>query len=351
MDSLIPIVFNVPEHFVRVETFVASAEAAQKVVQAFSRQIFGDRIVVDVVVVAPEPGSLRQILKVSIKIGKYTGYSVGGVWAVIFSIIQALETDVGKAAVEGFTGQSPSEIVKEAAEKIASSKEEELDEEQGPLLQEKATKEVCGLLGEILSQMSSRALALPKEQLYGFELPPELEFELADAQADVFEACLGDDLVKSIEFEDSGVPPIQRSDFALRALRPPRVEKEDDTEGAWAVSFETIVVTSPNFAVEEQENRKWKGRSQDGRPLMFTIDDQEFWSKSHRKELKFTEDTVLTVQMATRLRKGKAKELRAVRILKIDDLEIGLPLDENALSAILGSLARPSADERQGSFF
>ena len=84
---------------------------------------------------------------------------------------------------------------------------------------------------------------------------------------------------------------------------------------------------------------------------MFTIDDQEFWSKSHRKELKFTEDTVLTVQMATRLGKGKAKELRAVRILKIDDLEIGLPLDENALSAILGSLARPSADERQGSFF
>lgn len=351
MDSLIPIVFNVPEHFVKVETFVASAEATQRVVQAFSHEIFGNGLVVDVVVVAPEPGSLRQILKVSIKIAKYTGLTVGGAWAIIFSAIQALETDIGKAAVEGFTGHSPSEIAKEAAQKISERKTENLISEEAPFVNQSATKEVCELLGEVLSQMSSRALALPREQLDKVEIPPELKFELTDAQADVFEACLSDELVKSIEFEDSGIPEIPRSEFVLRAVRPPSLEKDEEVDGEWAVSVETIVVTSPNFVVEEQQNRKWKGRAHDGTPLLFTIEDQQFWSKSHRRELKFTEDTVLTVQMATRLRKGRAKELRVVRVLKIDDTQIGQPLDENALSAVLGSLARQTSDERQGSLF
>lgn len=180
---------------------------------------------------------------------------------------------------------------------------------------------------------------------------PELKFELTDAQADVFEACMNDHLVKSIEFEDSGVPPIPRSDFAFRAVHPTRPEKEAELPGEWAISIETVIVTSPNFAVEEQESRKWKGRTQDGRPLLFTIEDQEFWSMSHRRELKFSENTILAVQLATRVHKSRAKEVRAVRVLKIDDLQIGKPLDENALAAFLGSLAKPPVDERQSTLF
>jgi len=351
LENLIPILFNVPEHYVRVETFVASAEATQRVVQAFSSEIFGNNLTIDLVVVAPEPGSLRQILKVSIKIAKYSGITIGGAWAIIFSAIQALETDFGKAAVEGFTGQSPSEIAREFAQKISDTRAVDENEDLEPFVEDGATREVCVLLGKLLSQMSSRALASPRQDLDRSNISPELKFELADAQADVFEACMSDDLVKSIEFEDSGAPPIPRSDFVLRAVHPPRPEREIEPAGEWLVSVESVIVTSPNFVFEEQESRKWKGRTLDGRSLLFTIDDQEFWSKSHRRELKFTENTILNVQMATRVHKGKTKEIRAVRVLKIDDLDIGRPLDENALTAILGSLAKQVSDERQSSLF
>lgn len=144
MENLIPIIFDVPEHSVRVETFVASAEATQRVVKAFSNELFGDSLTIEVVVVAPEPGSLRQILKVSIKIAKYTGITIGTAWAVIFSAIQALETDIGKSAIEGFTGQSPSEIAKEVAQKFAINRALDENEDALPFVK-KAPRRRCAI--------------------------------------------------------------------------------------------------------------------------------------------------------------------------------------------------------------
>lgn len=351
MQQLIPVLFDVPEHFVKVETFVASARATERAVHAISSELFGSSLTIEVVVVAPETGSLRQILKVTVRVAKVTGITLGAAWTVVFSAIQALETDIGKAVVEEFTGKEPSEIAREFAHSVANNTDVSVVNSDDPFIESNQIAEVCDLLGDLVAQMSAVALALPRDDLEKLSLPPDLKFELSDSQAEIFEACLSDDLVKSVTFESSGVPTIPRNEFPERSIRPARPEKTEDPDGEWLTSFENVVVTSPNFAEEEQQSRKWKGRTHDGRALLFTIEDKQFWVKSHKRELQFTENTILTVQMATLIKNKRIKDIKVVRVLKIDDLEIGKPLDKNALSAILGSLAKDSGDQRQGTLF
>ena len=330
---------------------MASAEAAQRVLKALCKELFKTELEIELVIVAPEPGSLRQILKVTISVAKNTGLVAGGAWAIFFTAIQALETDFGKAVIEGLTGKLPAEIAKEysqsAAERVAQSKNESERERR----EKEAEKEICLELENILTNLTSESLAAPRSRLEKANINPTLKYELTDAQAEVFEACLSDGLVKSIEFEKSNIPPIPRNEFAMRAIRPSRPEKEIDKINRWVVGLETVVVTSPNFEEEDQEARKWKGRNREGKVILFTVEDKEFWAKFHRKLFRFTESTCLTVQLATRFENDRPKESKVIRVIKIDDQELGESLDENALLAILGELAEKKNQSRQSSLF
>lgn len=326
-----------------VDAFVASANSSQRVLQALNAELFGGKLDLELVVYAPESGSVRQVLRVVVHGGI-------GAYAVIWSVIQLLETDIAKGVVKELTGKLPAEIAVEAAKEYKESVVETGQTRENKADQElKKEDEAAAQIAAVLSQASSCVLASSRGNLDDLKVSERTRFELADAQAQMFEKCLADRAVSAIEFEDTDFPPVPRSQFPQRAIRP-RKPSDDSEEGdKWIVSIESYLVTSPNLEESDQYSRKWKGKSAADKTKLFIIEDQEFWSKLRRKELRFSEDTELEVQVASRFIDGKIKETKVLRVLKFEGEEIGQPIDENGLRAILGELNSDEKDEGFGS--
>ncbi|MEC9311013.1 MAG: hypothetical protein VYA97_04580, partial [Pseudomonadota bacterium] len=173
-------------------------------------------------------------------------------------------------------------------------------------------------------------------------------FEFSDAQAEMFEECIADPAISSVEVESNDYPPIPRNEFPRRAIRPKRPDPERDDNEEWRMSLETIIVTSPNLEEEDQQARQWKGKTANDKKALFTVEDREFWDRLHRKELSFAENTEIVAQVATRFINGKAKQAKVLRVLKFEGGEIAQPIDENGLKAILGELKSVTTDDGFG---
>ena len=86
--------FDVPEHRLMLETFIATAEQAQRIIEAINQAFFDGRLKYELIVLPPEGGTFLSKLKAMV---------IGGVGAVLMYI----NTDVGKAYVIGLTGRDP----------------------------------------------------------------------------------------------------------------------------------------------------------------------------------------------------------------------------------------------------
>ncbi|MFW8634059.1 hypothetical protein [Cribrihabitans pelagius] len=346
--SQIQIRFEVPNHYMSVNAFVASAKSAQRALNTLNRELFDDQLDLELVVFAPEPGSVRQILKVVVKGARATAWGVAGTYGILWTVVQGLETDIAKEVVKELTGKLPAQIAADVVSDFRERIEQANTEKEREELEKAATEQACKEIAEVMSQASSSALVVPRERLERLPVSEKTIFELSDAQAEMFEGCIADPAISSVEIENNGHPPIPRHEFPRRAIRPKRPDPERDENEEWRVSLEAITVTSPNLEEEDQQARQWKGKTANDKKALFTVEDREFWDRLHQKELSFSENTEIVAQVATRFLDGRAKQSKVLRVLKFEGREIAQPIDENGLKAILGELKSVTTDDGFG---
>jgi len=325
--------FDVSEHHLKLETFIQTATHAQDVIKALDKELFDGKLKYDLIVVPPEEGSFLTRLAVY-------------VWAAGASIIGFLETDIGKAFIEGLTDKEPAEWVKETTEKYAD-KIKNVTKEDEVALQEAVE---CGTIARVITRITKNVLEKESRELKRIGITEAHFPNLIEARNEFYEACIADREIKAIGFSDDNDFPIPRQSFPERAIKVTRKESEDD-ELPWEVSIESIFVTSPNWDQDDQSSRKWKGKDSIRRECYFIIIDQEFWGHVKLKDLHVAVLDVLKVQWAFQIIAGRPQNRRVLRVLEFNGEVLAEPLSHGALTAVLGDITTSRKVAGQRSLF
>ncbi len=339
--------FDVEEHFLKLETFIITAESAKKVIKALDDTFFDGRLEYEVIVLPPEGGTFLSKLAIW----------VSGGTAAVFGF---LNTDVGSAYVEGLTGQTPAEwaesfgqghriIIEDALEKST------LDELDAPAIETPETypssdDSACNEAAQIVVAMVRGVLEKSPDELAKVGMEVGSLPDAIDARADFYTACIEDKDVRRIGFTSDDHFPIPRNSFPERAQKPARKPKEED-QPEWAISIESIYVTSPNWDKEDQKTRQWKGKDQIRRDCYFVIEDAEFWHLVQRKALHVEVLDNLKVQWAFQNIDGRPKNRRVLRVLEFNGDKLADPLPPQSVRAILGNYSEFEASIGQSSLF
>lgn len=319
--------FEVAEHFILLETFISSAKAAEIAVNSINKFYFSGKLDFDLVVLPPNSGTLKQYIGVVLKIG---GITYAGLW----SLIQLMDSSSVQAISKELTGKIPSEIVIEKIRELSESQVNEV----GQSMQVDA--EDSALIEEIVVESVRAALEKPRDEISRSNLPEEMKYEIELAQAEMFGAALADSEVRGIGFTEGDEFPIHRNQFAERAVRPRPPKRPEDDLPDWRVGQILVRITSPNFERSDQPGRKWKAKDVDGVTVLFEIEDEQFWQRMTRHEFKFTDSTMLEIQLATRFVDNRPKEHKAIRVLRVDRVKVAKPLDDDAIAAIVGKFSK-----------
>lgn len=342
-SDLLFIHFDVSKHHIKLDTFVATAQSAKRIVETINSQFFDGNLQYELIVLPAQGGSFLSKLAMSV---------VGGVSAVY----TFLNTDVGEAYVKELTGKPPVEWAEQLGERHRSFVEEVLEDEksESPKLTDDAgegvTQKEIQCVAQIVVSMTRGVLELDNTELQQLGMEIGELTDTIDARADFYEACINDPDVARIGFTPEDDFPIPRSAFPERAQRLPRKEKEKD-EPAWVVTIETIYVTSPNWDEKDQTSRQWKGKDAIRRDCYFVIEDSEFWSLVKNKELQVEVLDELKVQWAHQEVAGKAKNRKVLRVLEYNGQKFADPLSESALGSIIGKYSEGFAPSGEPSLF
>jgi len=319
--------FDVSDNQVRLETFIKSAKAAQKSVQAVNNAYFGGEFVFEIVVLAPEAGSLKQFIGITWKAAQGAGYA----YAILWSAIQMLDSQSVQDISRELYGKEPTEMIIDKINRIKEARED------GSVSEETLAMEAQQLVEELVTRSATSGLEFEPLKLRKSKIPDNTKYEFSQAQSDLFSGALADPDISGIGFSEEEEFPVPRNKFAERAVPPVRPEEEEDEE--YIMSTRDILVTSPQFYREDQATRKWKGRDVSGSFVLFEITDEEFWQKLKNREIDFGEDTVLKLQIAT-LKSARGRPThKAIRVLAVDDEQIASPLSDDAVAAIIGSFS------------
>lgn len=343
--------FDVRDHFLKLDTFIKTAESARKVIEALDDSFFNGALEYELIVLPPSGGTFLSKLAIW----------VSGGTAAVFGFVN---TNVGSAYVEGLTGRTPAEWAQSFGQNhrdlIGSSLDETIlfdDEISGadlidgppealPLSAEDACKEaaqiVVAMVRGVLEKSSNE---LEKVGMEVGALP-----DAVDARADFYAACIEDRDVKRVGFSPDDDFPIPRNSFPERAQKPARKPKDEEPP-EWAVSIESIYVTSPNWAKEDQNSRQWKGKDQVNRDCYFVIEDTEFWHHVKNKALHVEVLDNLKVQWAFQIYDGRTRNRRVLRVLEFNREKLADPLPPEAVRAILGRYSNYEASIGQKTLF
>ncbi|WP_025661827.1 hypothetical protein [Rhizobium sp. IBUN] len=327
--------FDVKNHFLKLETFIQTADSARKVVTSLNETFFQKSLQYELVVLPPEEGSFLTRLAVW----------VGAVPAAAFAFAN---TDVGAAYIEGLTGRPPIEWAKEFGEMSGDAVKvfyETLNSKEKP-----PGEPSCHPAAKIVVAMTKGVLESDSEKLkkLGMENGPLVG--AMDARAEFYAACINDKDVNRVGFLPDNDFPIPRSSFAERAQKPPRKGAEEEPP-EWIVSIEDIYVTSPNWDKDDQHVRNWKGKDQSHRDCYFVIDDAQFWYLVRTKNLHVDVLDNLKVQWACQIINGRAKNRRVIRVLEYNGNNLAEPLPPDALDAILGRHNAATGGREEPSLF
>jgi hypothetical protein len=276
--------FDVSDHFLKLDTFIKTADSARKVIDALDETFFNGSLEYELIVLPPAEGTFLSKLAIWVS---------GGATAVF----GFLNTDIGSSYFKGLTGQTPSEwaeslgeshsaFVDSTLEEIgASGDQTDFDVIEGPpdALQLGAD-EACKEAAQIVVALARGVLEKSPDELQKVGMEVGRLPDAVDARADFYAACIEDRDVKRVGFTPDNDFPIPRNSFPERAQKPAR-KPNDEEPPEWSVSVESIYVTSPNWDKEDQKTRQWKGKDQIRRDCYFVIEDAEFWHKVKHKAL------------------------------------------------------------------
>ncbi|MGR9428691.1 hypothetical protein [Rhizobium leguminosarum] len=327
--------FDVDEHYLKLETFIHTADSARKVIASINENLFESSLKYELIVLPPADGSFLTKLALSVAIG----------WGAI----QFLDSDVVAAYVDGLTGKPPAEWAKELGEishEGGKSVYSALSSEPKPEKERKA----CQLSASIVMAMARGILEKETTELKKIGMGSGPLIDALDARAEFYAACLQDGDIARVGFSLDNIFPVPRSTFAERSQKPPRRPEEDEPP-EWTVSIESIYVTSPNWDEDDQRVRHWKGKDQSRRDCYFVIDDAEFWALVKKKDLHVDVLDNLKVQWACQITDGRAKNRRVVRVLEYNGNTLADPLSDDALDAILGKHQAVTARREEPTLF
>ncbi|MCA0849214.1 hypothetical protein [Salipiger thiooxidans] len=343
--------FDVRDHFLKLDTFIKTAENARKVIDALDETFFDGGLEYELIVLPPEEGTFLSKLALWIS---------GGT-TVVFGF---LNTDVGSAYVEGLTGRNPAEWAQSFGEdhraridafQVETEMPENYETGSGviagpPEASPISTDEACKEAAQIVVAMARGVLEKSPDELQKVGMEVGALPDAVDARADFYAACLEDRDVKRVGFTPEDEFPIPRNSFPERARKPTRKPKDEDPP-EWFVSMESIYVTSPNWDKEDQKTRQWKGKDQVRRDCYFVIEDAEFWHKVKQKALHVEVLDNLKVQWAFQNIDGRPKNRRVLRVLEFNGDKLTDPLPPAAVRAIVGQYSEYEASNGPRTLF
>lgn len=329
--------FDVPTHYLKLDTFINSALQTKLIIEGFNNNFFQGNLDYELIVLPPEEGSFLSKLAVY-------------VWGGLMSLGAFIESDIGKGYIEGLTGKLPQHWAKQIGESHSDvAKENGL--EFIPLKLAPSDKNIdCKLGSKIIVEMTRGVLESDQLSLNKLGMNSGHFQEIMVARSEFYQTCISDSEVKGIGFTSEDYFPIPRNQFPERASKI--VRKDDEEESTpWFVSIENITVNSPNWDKQNQHLRQWKGKDSTSRDCWFIIDDQDFWFHVLKKDLNVVVLDKLKVQWAYKNENGRIKNRRVIRVLEYNNDKLGDELNENAIKAILGNYDTPKKDENQDSLF
>lgn len=334
--------FDVSDHFLKLDTFIKTAESARKVIVALDETFFNGSLEFELIVLPPAEGTFLSKLAIWVS---------GGTTAVF----GFLNTDVGSAYVEGLTGRTPAEWAQSLGEGHRTQIDSVMEESETlgaeavfeviagpPEALPMSADEACKEAAQIVVAMARGVLEKSSDELQKVGMEVGALPDAVDARADFYAACIEDRDVKRVGFTPDDDFPIPRNSFPERAQKPARKPKEDEPP-EWSVSIESIYVTSPNWDKEDQKTRQWKGKDQIRRDCYFVIEDIEFWHKVKHKSLHVEVLDNLKVQWAFQNTDGRPRSRRVLRVLEFNGDKLADPLPPAAVRAIVGQYSEYEA--------
>lgn len=326
--ELIFLHFDVTQHHLKLETFIAIANSTKRIIDKLNSEFFEDNLIIELIVEPPRNGSFLSLLKICFK-----GTAITGGAAFAF-----LNSPVGAGFVEGLTDKTPAEWARLLGEANSRTAADVLDKSsEKPLAEKQSAKPIidqkCAI--KIMVSMTQGVLEKDNVELKQIGLENGDMVEILHARADFYEACVQNNDILRVGFSEENDFPIPHRSFPERAQRPLRKEPDDnDTE--LIVDIETIYVTSPNWDQEDQSMRKWKGKDSARKDCYFSIQDANFWQLVRQKELHVQGFDKLKVQWAYNNAAGKPKDRKVLRVLEYNDEKLGEPLSHESLISLVG---------------
>ncbi len=213
--------FDVSDHFLKLDTFIKTAESARKVIDALDETFFNGSLEYELIVLPPAEGTFLSKLAVLV-----------GVPGAVFAF---LNSDVGGGYVEGLTGRSPSEWAKSIGEGHRARIDSVLEESETPedetgldVFEEPpealpiSADEACKEAAQIVVAMARGVLEKSPDELQKVGMEVGALPDAVDARSDFYAACIEDRDVKRVGFTPDDDFPIPRKSFPERAQKPAR---------------------------------------------------------------------------------------------------------------------------------
>lgn len=330
--EVLPIHFNVPEHYIPLKTFVETASHAEEIVASLNADWFSGELKYEVVVVPPKPGTFLIGLGIAVA-------------AVSVATWQFLHSEVGKAFVRGLTGSEPAQWAEKAGEQIRSrlrsktaveTSKPPLAGEEEPISQgdDEASEVQRSSTSTILVESTKSILIKDVSELRRIGLDPQRFRDSFEARNDFYQACWDEKELRAIGFDESDVFPIDRKDFA-RLQVPLAPREEAPSSEPTTVEVTVVTVTSPNWD-RGDPSRNWRGKDAGGRYRFFKVSDEGFWSLASADQLNLRGLDTMKVQWAFEGRGRQAKNFRVLRVLEYNGDTLADPLSADAIEAMIG---------------
>lgn len=325
--GIIPIHFDVPTHYIPLDTFIETADQTRNIIGSFNKELFRNSLSFELVILPAEEGSFISRLGVILLAG----------WGAVWTFTQS---DVGKGFIRGLTGHDPGYWT----EQLGSTVREYFDDSSISLDQGKLPERIVDVMDtKAIVDVTKSFLQADPENLQYLNLDVPRFREAISARNTFYQACMADAKIQALGFQENHNFPIKRKDFArlqvdiIEATRPP-------IESRYKVSVETVTVTSPNWD-KDDEHRGWKGRNAQGKEKHFRIEDEHFWNLVAERKLDPHIIDTMKIQWAFPI--DRRAQLRVLKVIEYNGQILGQALDDNALRSILGALENQSKGDGQ----
>lgn len=346
--EVLPIHFDVPEHYIPLSTFIETARETEAIIEALNQRWFSGELKYRIVVVPPKEGSFLAFLGLAVA-------AVGGAaWTF-------LRSEPGDAFLKELTGHNFTDLMGVAGRKVREHvlKKPPIAKEETQAVEAQEAPQAVALGAEDAEQQKVAAaivviestktfLVTDADKLRRAGLGPETFREGFEARNEFYRACAEEKEIRAVGFDESEKFPIKRSDFARLqvCVEPREVIEVDDPP---TVEITTLRVSSPNWARDDSK-RQWRGKEASGLWRNFKVSDEGFWSLATKDQLNLHGQDTMKVQWSYRGSGRQRRSFEVHKVLEYNGEAIAEPLDANALNTILGphSQGEPGHDDLFG---